>query len=57
MALHLFLPLVAGGLMTIVWVSTLGGGTQMWLSGIAIGAVVFWTLLKAKRKADLEQAE
>ncbi len=57
MALHLFLPLVAGGLMATVWVSTLGGGTQMWLSGAAIGAIVFWILLKARHKADLDQDE
>ncbi|MBT7280033.1 MAG: hypothetical protein HN835_04905 [Rhodobiaceae bacterium] len=57
MALHLFLPFVAGGLMAIVWISTLGGGALLWLSGLAIGAVVFVLVMLAQRKAELEAQE
>ena len=55
MALHFFLPFVAASLMTIVWVSTLGGSSIIQASGAFIGACVFWLVLKARRKAYLEQ--
>ena len=57
MALHYFLPFVAASLMAIVWVSTLGGSTSAQLSGAALAAVVFWTVLKARRKAVPELGE
>jgi hypothetical protein len=43
--------------MAIVWVSTLCGSTSAQLSGAALAAVVFWTVLKARRKAVQELGE
>jgi glucose uptake protein GlcU len=54
MALHFFLPLVAGGLMAIVWISTLGGGAYVLVSGLSIGAFVFALVATARNQAARE---
>jgi glucose uptake protein GlcU len=53
MALHFFLPLVAGGLMAIVWISTLGGAYVL-VSGLSIGAFVFALVATARNQAARE---
>lgn len=42
-------PFVAAALMTTAWISTLGGGTPIVLSGLALGLFTFWANLRAAR--------
>ena len=46
------LPFIAAGLMTMAWISTLGGSTGIVLIGLLIFAFNFWIVLLARRRVD-----
>lgn len=45
------LPFIAAGLMTMAWISALGGSPVIVLSGLVIFAVNFRIVLLARRRA------
>ena len=45
-------PFLVAGLMTMAWVSTLGGSPLMWLSGLGIFCLNFWIVVAARRRSE-----
>lgn len=43
-------PFLVAGLMSMAWVSTLGGSLLIWLSGLTIFCLNFWVVLLARRR-------
>ena len=46
------LPFIVAGLMSLAWVSTLGGSRPILLSGLVIFCLNFWIVLLARRRSE-----